>query len=110
MRSRTGPNVRAIRKTARRLRAEERTDDVSEALLVLLHTSAALADLVSSDDPINDTPIYARQKVLSAHGVMLGQLAALVEPVPSDTLVDQFLASLITPASSGSDWPADDRL
>ena len=101
-----GPNVRAIRNCARRLRAEERTDDISEALLTLLHTSADLADLVSSDDPINDTPIYARQKVLSAHAAMLAQLADLVQPTPAETLLDQFLASLTVPTGGGSEEDA----
>jgi hypothetical protein len=101
--TRAGPNLRAIRKTARRLRADERTDTVTEALLVLLHTSAALADQVTADDPANDVPIYARQKVLSAHGTMLGQLAELVGPVTSDTALDAFLAALTVPWSGGSD-------
>jgi hypothetical protein len=93
-----------VRKLARSLRAEERTGDVSEALLVLLTTSAELADLVSSDDPVNDTPIYARQKVLSAHAAMLGQLAELVGPVDSaDSLLEDFLRSLTVPAAGVMD-------
>jgi hypothetical protein len=78
---------------------------VIDALLLLLGTSARLCDLVSSDDPANDMPIYARQKVLSAQGTMLGQLAELVGPVRSDTALDEFLAGLTRPTGGGD--PSD---
>jgi hypothetical protein len=79
----------------------ERTDTVIEALLVLLGTSARLWDLSSSDDPANDVPIYARQKVLSAHATMLGQLAGLVGPLRSNTALDEFVAELTRPTGRG---------
>jgi hypothetical protein len=70
---------------------------------VLLCTSAELADLVSVPDPLNDTPVYARQKVLSAHASMLGQLAALVGPVDADSPLDDFLRSLAVPDLGAND-------
>lgn len=83
----------------RLLRRSGRVDEVADALLVLLGTSAALADAVSSDDPVNDTPIYARQKVLSGHAGMLSQLAALVGPVREEDALDEFIKSLSRPAT-----------
>jgi hypothetical protein len=82
---------------ARLLQRAERTDEVADALLVLLVASAELADLVSSDDPANDTPVYARAKVLAGHASMLGQLAALVGPVVSEDSFERFMADLATP-------------
>jgi hypothetical protein len=110
---RSGPNLRAIRKTARRLRAEERTDSVSEALLVLLHSSAGLADLVTSGDPTNDVPVYARTKALAAHGTLLRQLADIVAPLNGDSAVDALLAELVQPGPGVTDVredPGDGRL
>jgi len=104
---RAGPNLRAIRKTAQLLRAQDRLDEITEALLVLLRTSAELADEVSSDDPMNDVPIYARAKVLGGHASMLGQLADLVGPVRSDSAFDRFLAELSTPGAGANDMPND---
>ena len=104
---RAGPNLRAIRKTARLLRAQDRLDEITEALLVLLRTSAQLADAVSSDDPMNDTPIYARAKLCAGHATMLIRLADLVGPVRGDSAFDRFLAELSTPAPGANDMPND---
>jgi hypothetical protein len=109
MRSRTGPNARAVRKLARVLRNAERTDEVCEAMLVLLATSATLTDLVTANDPTNDTPIYARQKCVSAHGALLGQLAEWVGPAREDSELDRFLQSILTPGAGALDQ-GDDRL
>jgi len=107
MTARTGPNTQAIRKLARLLRSTERADDVSEALLVLLTTSARLTDLVSADDPTNDTPIYARQKVVSAHGTLLAQLGEWVAPARTDSELDVFLRGLLTPGAGSLDQGGD---
>ena len=98
-----GSNVRAVRRMARLLHRAERTDEVADALLTLLATSAELADLVSSDDPANDTPIYARAKVLAGHATMLGQLAGLVGPVVADDVFERFVAELSTPSAGATD-------
>jgi len=109
MRSKSGPNTRAIRKLARALRREERTDEVAETMLVLLTTSAELTDLATANDPTNDTPIYARQKVVSAHGSLLAQLGEWVAPARVDSELDRFLHSILTPGAGSLDQD-DDRL
>jgi hypothetical protein len=104
-----GPNLRAARKMTRLLRKQDRLEEVSEALLVLLRSSAELADLVSSPGPLNDTPVYARAKVLAGHAAMLGQLAALVGVVQEDSGLDRFLAGLSEPGPGSTDvWLFDD--
>jgi hypothetical protein len=39
--------------------------------LVLLAASVGLVDLITSEDPVRDCPIYAWSKVLSGHAVTL---------------------------------------
>jgi len=97
-----GANTRAVRKMLRVLARQERLDDVAAALGALMLTSAELADLVTSDAPENDTPIYARARVLQVHAGMLAQLHAMVGPVMEESDMDRWIAEMSKPSFTGA--------
>jgi hypothetical protein len=88
-----------MRKMLRALARTEGLDDIAAALGALMVTSAELADLVSSDDPTTDTPIYARAKVLSCHAGMLAQLHTMVGPVVEESNLHRWMADIARPRS-----------
>jgi hypothetical protein len=88
----------------RTLARTERLSEIAAALGVLMVTSAELADLVTSDTPENDTPIYARAKVLSAHAAMLGQLHTMVGPAQEEGWLEQFIRDSSVPRHTEERW------
>lgn len=91
-----GSNLRAARKLLRRLHVDERLDEVADALSTLLLTSAQLADDCTATD--SDVPVYARTKALALHGVLLGQLRAMVPTVADEDVFGQFVAEMMKPS------------
>jgi hypothetical protein len=103
-------NAEALDRALRRLRRAGRLDEMSEVVATLAGTSARLVDLVTSDDPINDTPIYARAAVVRAHAgvlVELRTLAPAVKPPNPFDAIEKALAESMAPEPEPDDDAPD---
>jgi hypothetical protein len=87
-------NAEALEVVLRRLRREGRMDPMAEVVATLAGTSARLVDLVTSDDPLNDTPVYARAACLRVHAGVLVELRTLTPPIKPPDAYDEIAAAL----------------
>jgi hypothetical protein len=99
------PNTTVLRRSLRKLRSEDRLDEIADILATLLETSAKLVD--EATGPSSDVAGYARARILQAHGQLLGQLRELVAPGDGRSPVDEFLRSLTVPGFGMADGSDD---
>jgi hypothetical protein len=95
------PNTTVLRRSLRKLRREDRLDEIGSILATLLETSAKLVD--EATGPASDVAGYARARILQAHGQLLGQFQELVAPGDGRSPVDEFLRSLLVPNPGTAD-------
>jgi hypothetical protein len=98
------PNTTALRSALRKLRKQDRLDEVGQALGVLLVTSAKLVD--EATGPYSDVAGYARARIVQTHGGLLKQMDEHLAPTVGSSAADDFLRSLMVPTLSS--WPPDD--
>jgi hypothetical protein len=90
----TTPNTTVLRRSLRKLRREDRLDELGDILATLLETSTKLVDAATGQS--SDVAGYARARILQAHGKLLGQFQELLAPV-AQSAIDEFLRSLTVP-------------